>query len=105
MICATQNTNSRFCTCQCSQPLILLCPSFTAVASVTMPPCSCPLLLTPVGCPYLAPSCHGLLHHPHTLLFVCVSLLPMQLPSFDDIRWVSLLGSLMSMVYCIILLK
>jgi hypothetical protein len=25
-----------------------------------------------------------------------------QLPSFDDIRWVSLLGSLMSMAYCII---
>jgi hypothetical protein len=31
-----------------------------------------------------------------------VSSLPMQLPSFDDIRWVSLLGSLMSMAYCII---
>jgi hypothetical protein len=27
---------------------------------------------------------------------------PSQLPSFDDIRWVSLLGSLMSMAYCII---
>jgi formate hydrogenlyase subunit 3/multisubunit Na+/H+ antiporter MnhD subunit len=36
------------------------------------------------------------------LLLLLLLCLVLQLPSFDDIRWVSLLGSLMSMAYCII---